>query len=69
MFNLSMKCKNIAKINELPEKHYPHMSARDKGYLLSVPDEQQYPAARCAMDHYVFFFNCKSMMYWTNMRA
>ncbi len=50
MYNHFMNCKNVTKIQELCEKHYPHMKESDKAYLGSLPDEQQYPAARCTMD-------------------
>ena len=55
-----MNCKNITENQELREKHYPNMKESDKAYLGSLPDEQQYPAARCAMDPNVFLFDCKS---------
>jgi hypothetical protein len=42
------------------EKHFVNMTKKDINYLNSLNDESQYPAARCAMDPYVYLYFCSS---------
>ena len=49
MFNQLVAAPNMAVLNSKRTRGYAHMAAKDKQYLDSVLDSEQYPAARCAM--------------------
>jgi hypothetical protein len=49
MFNLLSSCSTVHHIDILKEKYLDDMYPSDRHYLLSVPDESQFRAARCAM--------------------
>jgi hypothetical protein len=49
MFNQLVSTSTMEVLNNKRDRGYTHMAAVDKQYLDSVPDVEQYPAARCAM--------------------
>ena len=49
MYNLLTGCHSVAQLQSLKAKHYPEMHPSAVNYLNKLNDEQQYPAARCAM--------------------
>jgi hypothetical protein len=49
MFNLLSSCCTVHQIEILKEKYLENMYPTDRHYLLSIPDESQFRAARCAM--------------------
>jgi len=49
VFNILHACNSINQLNRCKEKYYDKMHPTDIHYLQSLPDECQYPAARCAM--------------------
>ncbi len=49
MFQKLLRAKTLAKIVQKKAECYPHMEEEDKVYLERIPNNQQYPAARCAM--------------------
>ena len=49
MFNLLSSCSTVKNIEMLKEKYLDDMYPSDRHYLLSVPDESKFRAARCAM--------------------
>ena len=60
MFNILRSCRNTVAIADAKAIHYPKMSESDIDYLSSIPDEQQYPAARCAMNDGVIMYSRSS---------
>ena len=50
VYNMLSSCHNLERLERLKEKYYPHMHPTDAYYLQKLPDNVQYPAARCAMD-------------------
>ena len=51
-----MKCRSIATIEQFKQKHFKNMKNKDIAYLNSLPDESQYPAARCAMSLLIYMY-------------
>jgi hypothetical protein len=49
MFNQLVTAPNMEVLNNKRNRGYAHMKDEDRLYLDSVPDIEQYPAARCAM--------------------
>ena len=49
MFNLLVSCNSVAQLYQYKKQHYKDMHPTDVHYLSKLPDECQYPAARCAM--------------------
>ncbi len=47
-------------LNSKRSRCYPNMAESDKAYLDSVPDVEQYPAARCAMSSNIFMYGRSS---------
>jgi hypothetical protein len=47
LYNLLMKSNTLSSINFLRSKYESDMSESHVRYLRGIPDEQQYPAARC----------------------
>jgi hypothetical protein len=54
MFNLLSKCNTVSEIEKTKETYYPQMLQSDIDYLENVDDEEQYPAARCALSSFVY---------------
>jgi hypothetical protein len=50
VYNMLSSCHNLERLERLKQKYYPHMHPTDAYYLQKLPDNVQYPAARCAMD-------------------
>jgi len=50
VYNMLSSCHNLERLEQLKQKYYPHMHPTDAYYLQKLPDNVQYPAARCAMD-------------------
>jgi len=48
LFDILLKCDTVAQIDEAKAKYSKMMDKKDIEYLESVPDDEQYPAARCA---------------------
>jgi hypothetical protein len=56
MYNKLMKCRSIATIEHFKQEHFKNMKNNDIAYLNSLPDESQYPAARCAMSLLIYMY-------------
>ncbi len=56
MFNLLCLCNSMAEMQQKKEKHYEKLHPTDLQYLTKLPDECQYPAARCAMGDNICMF-------------
>ena len=54
MYNKLMKSRSIATIEHFKQEHFKNMKNKDIAYLNSLPDESQYPAARCAMSLLIY---------------
>jgi len=54
MYNKLMKCRSIATIEHFKQEHFKNMKNKDITYLNSLPDESQYPAARCTMSLLIY---------------
>jgi hypothetical protein len=50
VYNMLSSCHNLERLEQLKQKYYPHMHPTDAYYLQKLPDNVQYPAARCAME-------------------
>ena len=50
VYNMLISCHDLHTLGRRKTKYYEHMHPTDKYYLQRLPDEIQYPAARCAMD-------------------
>jgi hypothetical protein len=51
MFNLLSSCSTIEHIAQLKVKYLEKMFPTDRHYLEKIPNEFQYPAARCHLNH------------------
>ncbi len=60
MFNLLSKCNTVAEIEKTKATYYPQMLQSDINYLENVGDEEQYPAARCAVTSFVYMYQKSS---------
>ena len=60
MFNLLSKCNTVAEIEKTKATYYPQMLQSDINYLENVDDEEQYPAARCAVTSFVYMYQKSS---------
>ena len=56
MFNLLCSCNSMAHLQQQKDKHYAKLHPTDYHYLTKLPDECQYPAARCAMGDNICMF-------------
>ena len=56
MFNKLASCRTIEEPGLTKRDNYPQLKESDKRYLESIPDEEQYPAAWCAMDDEVCMY-------------
>jgi hypothetical protein len=55
-YNLLVRCKTLAAINHHSEQQLPGLFPTNHHYLSKLPNEVQYPAARCAMGEEVFMY-------------
>jgi hypothetical protein len=69
MFQKLLRAKTLAEIIQLKAECYPHMEEEDKLYLDRMPDNQQYPAARCAMAETVIMYGRSSSQCVESMNA
>ena len=60
MFNVLSNCKTHRAIQMKGNEYYQHMKKKEADYLLKLPDNVQYPAARCAMDRNVCMYGASS---------
>jgi hypothetical protein len=60
MFNILRGCHTTLAIADAKAIHFPKMLDSDIDYLSSIPDEQQYPTARCAMADGVIMYSRSS---------
>lgn len=60
MFNVLSNCKTHRAIQMKGNEYYQHMKKKEADYLLKLPDNVQYPAARCAMDRNVCMYGMTS---------
>jgi hypothetical protein len=49
MFNKLLSCRTTEEIGQTKMENYPYLKPSDITYLDNLSDEEQYPAARCAM--------------------
>ena len=57
VYNILHSCNSVDQLNRCKEKYYDKMHPTDLHYLQSLPDECQYPAARCAMGNGICMFS------------
>ena len=69
MFQKLLHAKTVEEINQRKAESYPYMEEDDKWYLNRIPDNQQYPAARCAMSETVFMYGRSSSQCVESMNA
>ena len=55
-YNLLDGCKTVAAINHHSEQKMPGLYPTNHHYLSKLPNEAQYPAARCAMSDDVYMY-------------
>jgi hypothetical protein len=60
MFNILRGCQTTVAITDAKAIHYPKMLESDMDYLSSIPYEQQYPAAWCAMTDGIIMYSHSS---------
>jgi hypothetical protein len=51
MYNILVKCNSAGRIRFLKSKYLGLMKPAHVAYLESLPDDLQFPAARCNMSH------------------
>jgi hypothetical protein len=56
MYNLLMKASTVESITWLKFEHSAHMSGKALHYLNAVNDDEQYPAARCAISKDMYMY-------------
>lgn len=69
MFQKLLHAKTLAEIVQKKAECYPHMEEEDKLYLDRIPDNEQYPAARCAMADTVIMYGRSSSQCVESMNA
>lgn len=69
LFNKLVGAKTTEAINRIREACVGRMTPRDVAYLASIPDAEQYPAARCAMSHAVVMYGRSSSASVESMNA
>ena len=57
LFNLLSNCKTLNSIKYYSEKYESTLHPTDAYYLSKLPNEMQYPAARCSMGEDVYMYN------------
>jgi hypothetical protein len=48
MYNLLIVCKSVTSLSFTRKQYEENMHPTDKHYLFRIPEEMQFPAARCA---------------------
>ncbi len=69
MFQKLLRAKTLVEIHQKKVELYPHMEEVDKLYLDRIPDNQQYPVARCAMVETVVMYGRSSSQCVESMNA
>ena len=46
-YNALVKCRTVHQIEAFKNTNFKHMRDKDVAYLMSLPNESQFPAARC----------------------
>ena len=69
VFNRLLQCRTVQQITNVKDKYFPMMHNKDLQYLNSVPDQNQYPAARCAMTPGVYMYHRTSSAAVESMNA
>jgi len=64
-----ISCKNMEELRDKKEYYYSRMDDDDKKYLMKVPDNQQYPAARCDMGNNIRMYGRTSSASVESMNA
>ena len=57
LFNLLSKAHTLAEIEHLRNVHQDCLNPNHLDYLNSVPDNSQFPAARCAMGTDIYMYH------------
>lgn len=57
LFKTLVNCGSMQSLQRVREKYSVHLSATQLKYLNDTDDEQQYPAARCAMGNNIFLYD------------
>ena len=69
VFNRLLQCRTVQQIANVKDKYFPMMHKKDLQYLLTVPDVNQYPAARCAMTPGTYMYHRTSSAAVESMNA
>jgi hypothetical protein len=69
LFNKLLNAKTPEAIGRIREACRGRMAPRDVAYLASIPDAEQYPAARCAMARHVVMYGRSSSASVESMNA
>jgi len=69
VYNRLLQCRTLRQIERVKDKYFNHMDTRDLQYLNSLPDESQYPAARCALTPGVYMYHRTSSAAIESMNA
>ena len=57
LYNKLMMTTNVTQLEQLKIKEAPNVSDKALKYLNNIPDNSQYPAARCAMGEGIYMYN------------
>jgi len=68
-FDSLISAKNIDDLRERKEFFYPCIDDEDKIYLTKLRDDQQYPAARCALGPHIYMYGRTSSASVESMNA
>jgi hypothetical protein len=56
MYNLLVGCKSVTSLSATRQQYEENMHPTDKHYLFRIPEEMQFPAARCAQGNSVCMY-------------
>jgi hypothetical protein len=53
MYNFLVGCKSVTSLSATRKQYKEKMNPTDNHYLFRIPEEMQFPAARCAQGNYI----------------
>jgi hypothetical protein len=59
-YNGMVNCRTVGQLIAFRSKHFDYMTDKDRSYLTSLPQESQYPAARCAMGPNIYMYHLQA---------
>ena len=69
VLNRLLQCCTVQQLATVKDKYFPMMHTKDLQYLNTIPDQNQYSAARCAMMPGIYMYHCTSSAAIQSMNA